>query len=207
MRITGGNARGIPLCLPARGEIRPATDFLRGAVFSSLGGLVSGARVLDAFAGTGAYGLEALSRGAGSVCFIEKNPAAIAAIRANTVAVLKACQTPRVPGLGVSPPPPPLVLTADALAWEWRDGDATGAGTGFDLIFCDPPWALWTSVAGPLIAKLVSWADKSGGVVPSIVLEAPGGWTPPVPSGWQLHRHLSRGRNQPAASILRPSTA
>ena len=54
MRITGGIARGIPLILPARGEIRPATDYLREAVFSSLGALVGGAAVLDCNAGTGA---------------------------------------------------------------------------------------------------------------------------------------------------------
>ncbi|MBQ7332683.1 MAG: RsmD family RNA methyltransferase, partial [Opitutales bacterium] len=64
MRITGGIARGIPLILPARGEIRPAPDYLREAVFSSLGALVGGAAVLDCFAGTGAYSWEALSRGA-----------------------------------------------------------------------------------------------------------------------------------------------
>ena len=201
MRITGGTARGIPLRLPERGEIRPATDFLREAVFSSLGALVSGARVLDVFAGTGAYGLEALSRGAGSICFIEKNPAATAAICANATAVLKACQASRTPGR--EPPPPPLVITADALGWEWRDGDATKGGAGFDFIFCDPPWALWERMAETLLARLVSWAGASDGVLPRIILEAPGGWTPPVPAGWQLHRHLSRGRNQPAASILR----
>ena len=64
MRITGGSARGIPLSLPKGDAVRPATDALRQAVFSSLAARVPGTRFLDLFAGSGAYGLEALSRGA-----------------------------------------------------------------------------------------------------------------------------------------------
>ncbi|HTB63133.1 MAG TPA: RsmD family RNA methyltransferase, partial [Opitutales bacterium] len=89
MRITGGRARGIVLKIPQRGELRPATDYLRQAVFSSLGPRVVGARVLDLFAGTGAYGLEALSRGAAHVTWVDANGSAITAIRANLAAVAK----------------------------------------------------------------------------------------------------------------------
>ncbi len=73
MRITGGNARGIEIFVPKKGEIRPATDAIREAVFSSLGELVENSRVLDAFAGTGAYALEALSRGANFAILADKN--------------------------------------------------------------------------------------------------------------------------------------
>ena len=66
MRVTGGLARGIPLRVPAKGGVRPATDYIREAVFNSLAAFVPGTHVLDLFAGTGAYGLEALSRGAAS---------------------------------------------------------------------------------------------------------------------------------------------
>ena len=71
MRITGGKARGIPLASPKGDATRPATDQLREAVFSSLGARIEGAQVADLFAGTGAYGLEAMSRGAIGGIFVE----------------------------------------------------------------------------------------------------------------------------------------
>ena len=64
MRISGGAARGIQLAVPKGDAVRPATDGMRQGVFSSLAGLIPGAQFLDLFAGSGAYGLEALSRGA-----------------------------------------------------------------------------------------------------------------------------------------------
>ena len=83
MRITGGEARGIPLVLPRGDAVRPATDAMRQAVFSSLGARVPGARFLDLFAGSGACRLEALSRGASGGTFVEKNPQAVACLRRN----------------------------------------------------------------------------------------------------------------------------
>ena len=73
MRITGGLARGIILDVPKKGEVRPATDFIRECIFGRLATAIQGAYVLDCFAGTGAYGLEALSRGAQYTCFLEKD--------------------------------------------------------------------------------------------------------------------------------------
>jgi 16S rRNA (guanine966-N2)-methyltransferase len=196
MRITGGHARGIPLRLPSRGEIRPATDYLREAVFSSLGAFVPGARVLDLFAGTGAYGLEALSRGATSGCFVEKNPASLDAIRVNTAAVAKALQAAGADpsegaGAGTCE-----ILQADALRWS------PAAGVSYDLIFCDPPWALWEREAVGLGARIAAWAAP--GPDSRIILEAPGGWEPAIPTGWVLHRHLAKGKTQPSAFILKP---
>ena len=78
MRITSGFARGISLDAPKGDTTRPATDAARQAIFSSLGEAVVGAQVLDMFAGTGSYGLEAASRGAKSAVFVEKSPAAFA---------------------------------------------------------------------------------------------------------------------------------
>jgi 16S rRNA (guanine966-N2)-methyltransferase len=211
MRITGGLARGIPLLLPARGEIRPATDYLRGAVFSSLAAFVPGARVLDLFAGTGAYGLEALSRGAAAARFIEKNPAATAVIRVNAAAVAKALQA------GGAPAPAHEIIQADALRPENLGGDTGSAGgtdgtggtggTGavggpFDLIFCDPPWELWQTAADAFVAAFAALA--ASGPDARLVLEAPGGCAPPVPPGWVEHRRLAKGKGQPAAFILRP---
>src|ERR1019366_4190393 len=89
MRISGGVARGIPLVAPKGDAVRPATDGMRQAVFSSLGASVGGGRVLDLFSGSGAYGLEAVSRGAGSGVFVEQNAKAAACVRRNLAAVCK----------------------------------------------------------------------------------------------------------------------
>src|SRR3954465_11512303 len=89
MRITGGIARGIPLVVPKGDAVRPATDAMRQAVFSSLGARTVGARFLDLFAGSGADGLEALSRGAAGGVFVEQNAKAVACLRQNIAAVCK----------------------------------------------------------------------------------------------------------------------
>src|SRR5438045_2769775 len=89
MRISGGLARGIPLEVPKGNAVRPATDGLRQAVFSSLAARVSGAWFADLFAGSGAYGLEAFSRGAAGGVFVEKNAKAAACLRKNITAVCK----------------------------------------------------------------------------------------------------------------------
>lgn len=187
MRITGGRARGIPISLPARGEIRPATDYIREAVFNSLGPLVDGARVLDLFAGTGAYGLESLSRGALHATLVDRNPAAATVQRKNAAAVAKS--------LGLADAPVDIV-SDDATRW------APPAGTPpYDIIFADPPWALWKSAAGELVPRLAAMLDAGEHV--RLVLESPGKFDPPVPPGWRLHRKLAKGKDQPAATILR----
>jgi 16S rRNA (guanine966-N2)-methyltransferase len=70
MRVIAGSAGGVRLAVPKRG-VRPTTDRVKGAIFSSLGDAIIGARVLDLFAGSGALGIEALSRGAASAVFVE----------------------------------------------------------------------------------------------------------------------------------------
>jgi 16S rRNA (guanine966-N2)-methyltransferase len=82
MRVIAGAAGGIRLDVP-KNEVRPTMDRVKAAIFSSLGDEIIGARVLDLFAGTGALGIEALSRGAASALFVEVNSAAVAAIQRN----------------------------------------------------------------------------------------------------------------------------
>src|SRR5450631_3834797 len=82
MRVIAGSAGGIRLDVPKTG-VRPTMDRVKVAIFSSLGEEIIGARVLDLFAGTGALGIEALSRGAASALFVEENSAAIATIERN----------------------------------------------------------------------------------------------------------------------------
>jgi 16S rRNA (guanine966-N2)-methyltransferase len=82
MRVIAGAAGGIRLDVPGAG-VRPTMDRVKAAIFSSLGEEIIGARVLDLFAGTGALGIEALSRGAASALFVEENSGAVASIEQN----------------------------------------------------------------------------------------------------------------------------
>ena len=86
MRVIAGSAGGLRLAAPKRG-VRPTMDRVKAAIFSSLGDTVIGARVLDLFAGSGALGIEALSRGAASVLFVEEDQQSIAAIKENLAKV------------------------------------------------------------------------------------------------------------------------
>lgn len=182
MRVTGGKARGIPLRVPS-GPVRPATDYLREAVFSSLAAWIPGARVLDLFAGTGAYALESLSRGAASAVAVDRMTAAV--IRGNAAAVAKSMASPELPL---------EVIAADAVAFA-------PAAADFDLVFADPPWELWER-NGPAIAAAAARAAAAAEHA-RLVLEAPGGFAVPVPEGWRLHKVIGKGKGQPAATILR----
>jgi 16S rRNA (guanine966-N2)-methyltransferase len=84
MRVIAGSAGGIRLAVPKHG-VRPTMDRIKAAVFSSLGDAVIGARVLDLFAGSGALGIEALSRGASSVVFVEEDRQSVATIESNLI--------------------------------------------------------------------------------------------------------------------------
>src|SRR2546422_4878742 len=83
MRIIGGEARGRPIRTPAGRETRPALDRVRESVFAILGERLEGASVLDLFAGAGGFGLEAVSRGAHRVVFVERDPAALRVLERN----------------------------------------------------------------------------------------------------------------------------
>jgi len=119
LRITAGIHRSRRLQVPNLPGLRPAQDRVRAAVFSALGALVPEARVLDLFAGTGAYGIEALSRGAQSALFIEQDSRTSEALRENLAS------------LDYSFP----VLSSPVE--NWIPGVAPAS---FDLIFLDPPY-------------------------------------------------------------------
>ncbi|MDP0499056.1 MAG: RsmD family RNA methyltransferase [Verrucomicrobiota bacterium JB022] len=181
MRITGGNARGIPLKVGTGEGLRPATDRMREAVFSSLGPRVEEARVLDLFAGSGAYGLEALSRGAAHCVWVERHRRTASLLRANVAAVARSLQK-MVADIGV-------VAEADALHFD-RAGQV-------DLVFADPPYSLWREQPHAILAAL----DRQlGDGDATVVLEAPGDVDLSWP-GWELRRRLGKGRDQPSALI------
>jgi 16S rRNA (guanine966-N2)-methyltransferase len=182
MRVTGGIARGIPLRVPAQGGVRPATDYIREAVFNSLAAFVPGTAVLDLFAGTGAYALESLSRGARRATCVDRRIGA--ELTANAAAVAKSMGLAELPFTKVT-------------------GDATkpGAAEGrFDLVFADPPWELWQTKGAEIAATAVSYAEEGAHV--RVILEAPGGFEVPVPEGWKLRKVIGKGKGQPAASVL-----
>jgi len=122
MRIVGGKYRGRRLASPRGLAIRPTSDRVREAVFDVLG-KVEGASVLDLFAGTGALGLEALSRGAVRAVFVDGGPPSLAVIRRNIQGLLLEQYT--------------RVIQAHLPGRPGRLGDESGP---FDLIFLDPPY-------------------------------------------------------------------
>lgn len=128
-RIVSGFAGSLTLQVPKSGT-RPTSDRVREAIFSALDarGAVHGARVLDLYAGSGALGLEAASRGAASVVLVEKNSAAAGVCRRNAAAVTTAAASARVPV-------PAIDVRATAV-----QNYLAGVGAPFDLVFVDPPY-------------------------------------------------------------------
>src|SRR5271157_4991880 len=180
VRISGGGARGIELSVPKGCAVRPATDGMRQAVFSSLGGRVVGARFADLFAGSGAYGLEAFSRGASGGTFVEQSPRAAACLRRNIAAV---CRSLRKGGEEL------VAVEADALSLP------TGTGAPPDLIFVDPPYEMIGEVAPALFGKIgITLAPDWKGLV---IFELPGEETL-EPQGWTCIKRLGRGARQPS---------
>lgn len=187
MRISGGGARGITLKVPKGDAVRPATDGMRQAVFSSLGARVAGARFLDLFAGSGAYGLEAVSRGAAGGVFVEKNAKAAACVRENIAAV---CRSLGCDAAGLS------VLQMDATQVPVA---AVGADVP-DLVFVDPPYEIIGEIAAPLFARLTDvLASRPDALV---VFEMPGEMEL-APESWACLKRLGKGARQPTVAFFR----
>ena len=124
MRIIGGTSAGATLKVPKGLGVRPTPDKVRLAIFNSIAGFTGGARVLEVFAGTGALGLECLSRGAESATFVELSARHARIMQANAKSI------------GI-PPGQARFITEDAFA---ALGQLRGNGAGFDLIVADPPY-------------------------------------------------------------------
>jgi 16S rRNA (guanine966-N2)-methyltransferase len=131
LRVVAGEFKGRRLAAPRGPRTRPTADRVREALFSILGD-VGGARVLDLYAGSGALGIEALSRGAASAVFVERDAQAVAAIERN------------LEPLDVDA----TVARADVTRWLGRTEGR------FDLVFCDPPYDVASRLAGPLSERL-----------------------------------------------------
>ena len=127
MRITGGEFGGLVLKTPKTGDLRPTQDRVREALFSMLAPEMPGADFLDLFAGSGAVGIEALSRGATSATFVERDRRHLAVLAENLSATVGRR----------TPLPPTKTIAADAYSWL-----AAYSGPGFSIAFADPPYAL-----------------------------------------------------------------
>jgi 16S rRNA (guanine966-N2)-methyltransferase len=168
MRIIGGTRRGLKLAEVGAGDIaahlRPTSDRVREAIFNLLinahGNPVAGARVLDLFAGTGALGLEALSRGAAAVTFVDDGATSLGLIRAN-VAKMKAEAASKV-------------LRQDARKLGLNPGAPYG------LIFLDPPYGKGLGEAALVAARTGGWLQPEA----MVVWEE--GTVPPVPEGFAM---------------------
>lgn len=153
VRVIAGSSRGrrLPARLP--GSVRPTSDRVREAIFDVLGSMggVEGARVLDLFCGSGALGVEALSRGAGHVTFVDHDTAALAAVRTNLGATGLA-------GADVQ------LVRAELPGW-------LGRAPRTDLVLCDPPYAFsdWDTLLSVLQADVAVLES-------STTVDPPAGW-------------------------------
>ena len=177
MRVIAGRAGGVRLTSPKSG-VRPTMDRVKGAIFSSLGEMVIGARVLDLFAGTGALGIEALSRGAESALFIEEDRQSAATIEKN---LTKTQLTGRVRQQDVFR----FLTTAAAVAEK------------FQIVFADPPYDQTKSGQGftekLLGSKALPQLLAPGGF---FILEKRPGESLPEMKSWRLVRQKTYGATE-----------
>lgn len=171
VRIIGGQWRSRRLSFPAEEGLRPTTDRVRETLFNWLAPQLPGARVLDAFAGSGALLLEALSRGAGEGLAWELNPKAVAALRQN-LQLLQCSQA--------------LVEPIDTLGALGQKASA-----GFDIVFLDPPFNR------QLLAPAAALLEQQGWLNPAAWIYTESEHPPAslaVPTGWRLHRDKRAGQ-------------
>lgn len=175
-RITGGSHRGRRLKVPPGLGVRPTSDRVKQALFNILGPQVVGARVLDLFAGSGALGLEALSRGASTCLFVERHPRALAALRENLA------------GLGMEDRGRVLALDVRrSLPALKREG-------GFELVLADPPYE--KGLVGAALAAAAAALVPGG----TLVVEHSPGEPPGEVEGLRLYDQ--RGYGQTRLSYL-----
>jgi 16S rRNA (guanine966-N2)-methyltransferase len=176
VRVVAGEARGRRLA-PVPAGTRPVSDRAREGLFSSLGDLVEGARVLDLYAGTGALGIEALSRGAGSATFVDNSPQAVATIRDN------------LERTGMSDRA--RVLKRDALRSAGPSEGSSKPRERYELVLADPPYDTPPRTLDALVRAI---SGLLAGPRAAAVLTRPvKGYTPVVPVSLQVARRLRYG--------------
>jgi 16S rRNA (guanine966-N2)-methyltransferase len=174
LRVVAGTAGGRRLVAPA--TVRPTTDRVREALFASLGDHVRGARVLDLYAGSGALGIEALSRGAAAAVLVDDDRAAVEACRANLASTGLTDRASVHPG-----------TVAAFLA-------AGPPAAAFDLVVADPPFAAATPAAVEILETLTAPGWLRAGA--RVVLETPARADPPsraAGTAWEIRSERKYG--------------
>ncbi len=170
LRIIGGRCRGRKLPFPDVPGLRPTPDRVRETLFNWLMPVIGGARCLDLFAGSGALGLEALSRGAAQVVMVDSHPPVIRQLRENLV-------TLNLTGAEV--------IQADALAY------LNGPASPFDIVFLDPPYRSGVLPACIERLEMGGWLKDDAW----LYLEMPATEEiPPLPASWRIHRSKRAGQ-------------
>jgi 16S rRNA (guanine966-N2)-methyltransferase len=169
LRIIGGSLRGSKLAVPDAPGLRPTPDRVRETLFNWLMPVIDGARCLDLFAGTGALGIEALSRGAGWTDFIETDPRLAQALRENLQRLNQAQAT---------------VYGGDALTLL-----GSPPKVPYDIVFVDPPFSAARRDEAAALLDANAWL-RAGAL---IYLEMPVSAQPIVPPSWSLHRESTAG--------------
>jgi 16S rRNA (guanine966-N2)-methyltransferase len=174
MRVIAGSARGTRLVRAPPG-VRPVSDRVREGLFSSLGDRIEGARVLDLYAGTGAVGIEALSRGAIEAVFVDRSPAAVVAVRDNLART----------GLGEGA----SVRRSEVRRFLEREPAHT---VGFDIVFLDPPYGSDPAELEAVLALLdVKPLLREGFTV--VLSRGSRSSNDVIPLHWSVARRLSYG--------------
>lgn len=180
VRIIGGRWRNTKLPVPLSPGLRPSSDRVRETLFNWLMPRLGGARVLDLFAGSGALGLEAVSRGAAQATLVERDAALSRQLRESVARLGAQDQI--------------AVVQADALQWLRQP-----AGPLADIAFVDPPFAdgLWEAVIAGLPSHLAADAW--------LYMESPADQAPKMPAAWLLHRE--GGTREVRFALYRRATA
>jgi 16S rRNA (guanine966-N2)-methyltransferase len=174
LRIVGGRFRGRRLLYSGDPRVRPMKDRLREAIFNRIGPAIEGKHAIDLFAGTGALGLEAISRGAVAATLIERHFPTAEIIRQN-VAVLGVEQIARI-------------VTADVFVWQRQRPEL---GPGGWVVFCSPPYDFYVERAEQM-RELIGGLVESAPAESIFVLEADGRFDfglLPQPQSWDLHHY------------------
>ena len=177
MKLTGGQAGGLRIDTPSGKRTRPSTDRMRESLFATLMDFLPGARVLDLFAGSGALGLEAASRGAEEVHWVERHGPTAEVIRRNVARLVPAGVACRA-----------VVHTADAIRWL-RDPSARG----FHVVLADPPYA---DTASQMDVNRLCERIRGADVLESeglLVLECEARSGLEAPDGWELLKRKDYG--------------
>jgi 16S rRNA (guanine966-N2)-methyltransferase len=185
VRIVGGQWRSRRIRFPPGAALRPTPDRVRETLFNWLQGVIGGARCLDLFAGSGALGLEALSRGAAEVVLVERDRAIAAALAANLALLERPAAVTAVAAAAAGAPGARgRVLHADAFEF------LAGPARPFDVVFLDPPYAQGR------LAELCRLLESKGWLAPHAFIyveSAARDGQPVLPPSWSAWRQLRAG--------------